>query len=197
MNNFWNERYAQQEYAYGIEPNAYFKSVIDLLSPGKILVPGAGEGRDAVYAAKLGWEVFAFDLSTEGRKKALQLAEKQGVAIRYDIFDAADLPYEGEKFDLIALVFFHLPEQIRPAFHRQLTTMLNENGLIALECFHPKQLQNTSGGPNQLSLLYTPEMLSRDFSGLQQIANAAHTIELNEGLYHVGKADVVRFLGRR
>ena len=74
---FWNERYAQKEYVYGKAPNAFFKSVIDQLKPGRLLVPGAGEGRDAVYAATLGWQVDAFDSSETGREKALSLAQEK------------------------------------------------------------------------------------------------------------------------
>ncbi len=51
MIDFWNARYASDAYAYGEQPNAYFKAVVDTLSPGRMLVPGAGEGRDAIYAA--------------------------------------------------------------------------------------------------------------------------------------------------
>ena len=39
--------------------------------PGRILLAGEGEGRNAVYAASLGWEVYAFDFSMVAKKKAL------------------------------------------------------------------------------------------------------------------------------
>ena len=77
----WNSRYSAEEYAYGEEPNAFIKQQLDNLIPGKILFPAEGEGRNAVYAAKLGWNVEAFDLSTEGREKALSLAAQNGVDI--------------------------------------------------------------------------------------------------------------------
>ncbi|MDA0985112.1 MAG: hypothetical protein O3C56_04825 [Bacteroidetes bacterium] len=54
MKDFWNERYASTEYVYGKEPNQYFKQILCSLSPGKILLPAEGEGRNAVYAASLG-----------------------------------------------------------------------------------------------------------------------------------------------
>ncbi len=51
MIDFWNARYASDAYAYGEQPNAYFKAVVNSLPPGRLLVPGAGEGSDAIYAA--------------------------------------------------------------------------------------------------------------------------------------------------
>ena len=63
MKEFWNARYNTESYAYGKNPNQYFKDQIGLLPPGKILLAAEGEGRNAVYAASLGWDVFAYDFS--------------------------------------------------------------------------------------------------------------------------------------
>jgi len=81
MTEFWNERYAAEEYAYGTEPNIFLKEILEQLTPGKILFPAEGEGRNAVFAAKLGWTVTAFDASTEGKRKAEMLASKNKVQI--------------------------------------------------------------------------------------------------------------------
>ena len=51
----WNDRYSKDEYAYGEEPNRYLKEQLEKLAVGKILFPAEGEGRNAVFAAKLGW----------------------------------------------------------------------------------------------------------------------------------------------
>ena len=75
MKNFWDERYKAKTYVYGKEPNQYFAEKLRELEPGKILLPAEGEGRNAVFAARQGWEVSAFDSSSEGRKKAFLLAE--------------------------------------------------------------------------------------------------------------------------
>jgi hypothetical protein len=44
---------------------------------GSILFPAEGEGRNAVFAAKLGWAVSAFDISNEGKNKGIKLAKKK------------------------------------------------------------------------------------------------------------------------
>ena len=76
MNNKWDESYNIEEYRYGETPNLFFKETIDKLPSGKILLPADGEGRNGVYAAKRGWTVDAFDQSSQGRDKALRLAQK-------------------------------------------------------------------------------------------------------------------------
>ena len=85
MKDFWNQRYAEEEYAYGTEPNAFFKAQLDQRTPGRLLLPAEGEGRNAVYAAKKGWEVVAFDQSDAGQKKALKLAKETLVKFRLNL----------------------------------------------------------------------------------------------------------------
>ena len=77
----WNDRYSATEFSYGIQPNNYLKEQLENLNAGTILFPAEGEGRNAVFAAKLGWTVSAFDISTEGKKKALQLSVTNKVTI--------------------------------------------------------------------------------------------------------------------
>lgn len=195
MMDFWDNRYSQAAYAYGIAPNAYFKSIIDKLPPGKILIPGAGEGRDAVYAARMGWEVHAFDQSVEGKNKASRLSSNAGVYIDYDVLDVRDF-HSQDHYDLVALVYFHLPPLLRKEFHRKVVSMLNPGGHVVLEAFNPNQIGNPSGGPTDVSLLMTSSGLREEFIGLHELENLELKTELNEGLYHVGPADIVRFHGQ-
>lgn len=48
----------------------------------KLIDLGCGEGRNAVYFAKHGFEVVAMDLSAVGLEKTRQYAEKEGVCIK-------------------------------------------------------------------------------------------------------------------
>ena len=111
----WNDRYNQKEYAYGERPNNYLKEQLEKLKAGTILFPAEGEGRNAVFAAKLGWSVSAFDISIEGRKKAIQLAELNDVTIDYKVGELGELNYGKDQFDAIALIYAHFPAVIKSA----------------------------------------------------------------------------------
>jgi 2-polyprenyl-3-methyl-5-hydroxy-6-metoxy-1,4-benzoquinol methylase len=91
MKEFWDKRYAETGFAYGALPNEFLKEQLQNFSAGKILFVCEGEGRNAVYAAKQNWNVEAFDLSAEGKKKALQLAEQNNVAINYQVQEATTI----------------------------------------------------------------------------------------------------------
>jgi len=69
MKNQWDNRYSTEEYVYGTEPNEFFCECMKMLEPGKLLLPGEGEGRNATWAAQMSWVVDAFDQSTAGQKK--------------------------------------------------------------------------------------------------------------------------------
>lgn len=194
---FWDKRFSAPEYAYGKEPNSFFRAEIDKLKPGRILIPGAGEGRDAVYAATKGWEVYCLDLSKEGRTKAFKLADEKGVKIAYDCKNIAEATYSEEYFDAVGAVFFHLPEDVRKVFYASALKWLKPGGHYISELFTPAQLRNTSGGPRDLSLLATAKDLERELGMLDILTNEETETILDEGSYHQGVANVVRFTGRK
>ena len=142
MKQMWEERYGRDEYAYGEEPNAFFKACLDRLpAPGRLLLPGEGEGRNAVYAARQGWTVHAFDFSAAGREKALRLADRYGVHIDYEVADYETAHLEPESFDAVALIFTHMHERIRRTVHRKLVSALKPGGHLFLEAYSPEQLR--------------------------------------------------------
>ena len=113
MKEFWDKRYADQEMAYGKEPNVFFASEVLKLNAGKILLPAEGEGRNAVHSAKLGWQVSAFDISKKGKQKAEKLALNNKVTIEYFVGGFDEINYKKESFDCIVLIFAHFPSHLK------------------------------------------------------------------------------------
>ncbi|MCS6985645.1 MAG: methyltransferase domain-containing protein [Leptospiraceae bacterium] len=194
---FWNKRYDTEEYIYGEKPNAYFAEKLPLLKPGKILLPAEGEGRNAVYAASLGWEVFAFDQSQVAQRKAWLLAQKNQVKIRYEIAFLEEMPYSGERFEAIGLFFVHLPPLLRKRFHQKLEHFLQSNGYLILEAFGKRQLQYSSGGPREISYLFSPEELIEDFSYLEILELRDEIRLLDEGSAHQGEAHLISLFAKK
>lgn len=197
MKTIWNERYQQENYQYGIKPNDFFAKELSKIKSGRILVPGAGEGRDAVYAAKLGWEVHAFDLSEQGEAKANRLASAEKVRIHYKVADAVNVKFPLESFDVIALTFFHLPIEIRLPFYKQCISWLKPGGKIIMEGFNKRQLGLSSGGAKQLEWLFSSAEIATEFPGLTININEELQRNLDEGPLHQGKAEVNQFIGQK
>ncbi|MDC6362693.1 MULTISPECIES: class I SAM-dependent methyltransferase [Flavobacteriaceae] len=198
----WDARYSNTAYAFGEKPNEYLREQLEKLQPGSILFAAEGEGRNAVYAAKLGWTVSAFDISTEGRKKALQLAEKNKVYLNYEVGQLPDLAYTEGQFDAIVLIYAHFPASIKSTYHKLLSAYLRKGGTVIFEAFGKKHLPYREktpkvGGPRDLESLFSMEELLQDFTDYEIIELVEKEVELNEGLYHSGTGSVVRFVGRK
>lgn len=198
----WDTRYANNEYAFGKQPNLYFKEQLLRLNAGNILLPAEGEGRNAVFAAQLGWTVSAFDISTEGKNKAQQLATANNVAVDYQIGELAQLNYRAEQFDVIALIYAHFPATIKSEYHKLLNQYLRKGGTVIFEAFSKKHIEyrvknEKVGGPKDLESLFSMEELQSDFKNYEILELAEMEIELSEGLYHNGKGSVIRFTGRK
>ncbi|MGN7812639.1 class I SAM-dependent methyltransferase [Flavobacterium sp. 22076] len=206
MNNTWtqrwDDRYKNEEFAYGEEPNNYLKEQIEKLEIGTILFPAEGEGRNAIFAAKLGWEVYAFDISEEGRNKALLLAEKNNVSIDYQIGELETLDFHTAQFNAIALIYAHFPASIKSEIHTQLDKLLKKDGIIIFEAFSKKHLEYVTknekvGGPKDIESLLSIEEIKADFPNYEIIELEEKEIELSEGLFHNGTGSVIRFVGRK
>jgi hypothetical protein len=202
MKEFWDQKYGQEAYAYGESPNEFFKKSLEGLTPGKILMPADGEGRNGVYAATLGWQVDAFDLSHEGRRKAEALAGKHNVKINYVVGECAEVSYPKDTFDAIALIYAHFPAAIKSACHRQLMNYLKPGGIIIFEAYSKQQInyQRTNpraGGPKDVDSLFDLKEIRNDFWDVDFKDLNEEEVELQEGEYHSGKGMVIRFLGRK
>jgi SAM-dependent methyltransferase len=198
----WDERYSQSEFAYGEQPNSYLREQLEKLTPEKILFPAEGEGRNAVFAAKLGWEVSAFDISNEGQKKALRLAEANNVTINYQVGELQMLNYKEGQFDAIALIYAHFPAGIKSQLHKMLDGYVCKGGTIIFEAFSKNHLDYLAknpnvGGPKDIESLFSVEEIKADFDNYEIIVLEEKVIELNEGLYHNGEGAVIRFVGRK
>ena len=191
---FWNQRFGNEEYIYGTEPNKFFKEQIDKLKPGSILLPAEGEGRNAIYAASLGLDVFAFDISEKGKEKALGLAAENQVGIHYKISDV--LEFQSDiKFDAIGFCYAHFPAEIRNQAHLHLMKFLKPDGIVIFEAFAKAQLGNASGGPKNKEMLFSVDEIKDEFAELEFQLLKEETIELSEGNHHQGIAQVIRFVG--
>jgi 2-polyprenyl-3-methyl-5-hydroxy-6-metoxy-1,4-benzoquinol methylase len=198
----WNERYSKEDFAYGIHPNNYLKENLKKLTSGTILFPAEGEGRNAVYAAQLGWTVSAFDISSEGQKKALLLAETNKVRIDYQVGELQAMNYQAEQFDAIALIYAHFPAKIKSAYHNQLNNYLKKDGAIIFEAFSKNHLDYIAknekvGGPKDIASLFSIEEIKHDFPNYEFEELIEMEIELKEGSFHNGLGSVIRFVGRK
>lgn len=167
------------------------------MKAGSLLLPGEGEGRNAVYAAKLGWDVTAVDFSVAAQVKANKLALEHNVEINYILKSLDEAELEEESFDAAAIIYLQLEQDKISRLFDKVFKSLKPGGTIIFECFSEKQLGKASGGPKTLARLYTiPQVRS-----LLESATVSYLqeeeVSLKEGEYRSGRAMVIRALAKK
>ncbi len=195
MNEFWDIRYSSDEFVYGVEPNEFFKSEIDKLTPGKLLALAEGEGRNGIYAAGLGWGVDAVDFSAVAKEKALKLAAEKNLQINYTIANLGDFLPPADTYDAVSIIFMHLNAELSKVVHKRAADSLKKGGRIIMEVYAKEQLGKDSGGPQNYDMLYSPEEIEENFKGLNTAKLSKEYVHLNESKYHIGEAVVIRYVG--
>jgi len=188
----WNQKFDGDEYMYTKEPNSFLKENIDKLNGTKeILFLGEGEGRNAIYAAKLGHNVTALDASDVGIAKTQRLAQENAVNVSTICEDLELHTIEGS-YDFVMSSYMHVAEPLRTKAFQNAMDVLEDGGIFVGEFFSQKQMKRDSGGPKNLDFLYSLDSLQEIFKKYNIELLEEFEIELDEGKHHSGVADVIR-----
>jgi SAM-dependent methyltransferase len=189
---FWDERYAGETYAYGREPNDFLRQEASRIPPGRVLCLAEGEGRNAVFLARLGHAVTAVDISAEGLRKAARLAEEHGVTLELVQADLATYEPEPAAFSAVVAMWAHLPPAVRRRVHGWVARALAPGGCFLLEAYSPRQLPLGTGGPRDAAMLMTLESLREELAGLDLVIARDVDREVHEGACHGGPSATVQ-----
>ena len=165
----WDARYAAADRVWSAEPNRWAVEVLGDLPPGTALDLGTGEGRHAVWLARLGWRVTAVDFSGEAIRKArtLQQAHLPEARIDWRQADVVTDPPPAAAFDAVLLMFLHLPRPQHRTLLRGAARALAPGGTLLLVGHDLANLTDGRGGPQDPDVLFTAEDLLADLEGLE------------------------------
>lgn len=195
--DFWNEKFANTEYAYGTEPNDFLVSAVTKLKRGATLSLAEGEGRNAVWLAQQGFTVSAIEQSEKGVGKTLRLALQRGVIVMAERGELETFHIQPNSWDLVVSIFAHTPQDLRRKLHRQVVAGLKPGGVFVLEAYTPAQIANNTGGPKDAALMPTAELLRSELAGLVFDHIEEVEREVVEGSLHTGTAHVVQVVAHR
>lgn len=138
----YEEVYKTEEYYWGVTPSMTCLKILELLPPSrhlKLLDIGCGEGKDAVFFAKNGYDVTAFDISDAGLKKTEQLAKN--FAVNINVFKADILDFRlDERFDILysSGVFHYIKPELRSEIISNYMEYTNSQGINTINVFVKK-----------------------------------------------------------
>lgn len=163
----WDERYGTEELIWKAEPNRFLVEELNALVPGKALDVACGEGRNAVWLASKGWRVTGADFSRAGLAKAQRLATDRGVEVTWVEADVVEWRPPAASFDLVVVMYLHLPAEQRRRALAHAAAALVPGGVLLVVGHDTSNLLKGTGGPQDPAVLFTPEEIVEDLSGLQ------------------------------
>lgn len=128
----WDRLFSQPGYIFGTEPIPLLRENLSLLRPGKALVLAMGEGRNAVYLARHGFEVTGIDISEVAADKCRQLAAAHGVEIEIIVADLRDYEFPEASYELITNLYFP-----QPSLLPRIKKALKPGGILVYEQWLP------------------------------------------------------------
>jgi SAM-dependent methyltransferase len=158
----WDERYAASELVWSAGPNRFVAAEVADLPPGRALDLAAGEGRNAIWLARRGWEVTASDFSQVALDKGRRLAGD--TAVRWVRADATAWD-ERAAYDLVVVAYLQLPATERTAAVRAAYHALWPGGTLLVVAHDSTNLTEGTGGPQDATVLYTAEDVLADLDG--------------------------------
>jgi tellurite methyltransferase len=169
----WDREYEKtpDSYVWGTTPSSFaVELAAGIVSGGRVLDLGCGEGRDSVFFASEGFEVTGLEASRAGLRKAERLAAERGVRVRWVESALPDVPSLGE-FDLVYSCgsIHYVPRRDRAQLFRRLREITAPGGRHAHIVFTDRWIYAERGevieyfGPGELARFFTPgEVLRRE-----------------------------------
>jgi SAM-dependent methyltransferase len=140
----WNKIYENPGYIFGTEPIPFLVENLPLVRRGKALELAMGEGRNAVYLARQGFQVTGVDISEVAAEKCRRLAARHNVQIEIVIADLRDYNIPPNTYDLITNLYFPQPDLIP-----KIKAGLKPGGFILYEQWRP--VRRGQGFPGESS----------------------------------------------
>lgn len=197
MRQRWDERYADDEFMFGTEPNDFLREQFRAIPPGRVLCLADGEGRNGVFLAQQGYDVTSVDLSPVGLAKARRLAEAKGVTIDTVAADLDQYALGSDRWSGIVWMYLHPFIDLRTKLFRAATKALTPGGVFLLEAYTPEQLARGTGGPSDASQMPTLAEIEAGLAGLTFEIGREIERDVIEGAGHFGLASVVQVVARR
>ncbi len=158
----WNQIFSDPQPTFNTRPNAFLVEMVRGKQPGRALDIGMGQGRNAVYLARQGWEVTGVDISAVGIEFARKRAAEAGVKIETVLTRFQDFDVGVSRWDLIVGMYMHGLVTTQAA---RIIQGLKPDGMLVVEGFHRDVMRDSP--ERRIPLGYSTNALLEPFKGLR------------------------------
>jgi len=158
----WNRRWEERTHHCADDPVDVLAAEVAGLPPGRALDLGCGAGRAAVWLAERGWSVTGVDFSDV----AISIAREHGPDVDWVLADLREYDPEPEGFDLVLVLFVHLPPGERRTLLTRAAAALTPDGTIVVLGHDLTNIGTGAPGPSAPEVLHTPDGVAAELAGL-------------------------------
>jgi SAM-dependent methyltransferase len=177
----WNERYREAELVWGSEPNLFVRQQCQRLPAGHAVDLGCGEGRNALWLARLGWHVLGIDSSDVAIERARGLTEREpsevAERLEWRVGDVTTDTGDPESADLVVICYVHLPPVGTHQLLVSAARSLRPGGHVVVVGHDARNLTDGVGGPQDASVLHVPVHLATVLATEGLVVQLAETVD--------------------
>ncbi|MDH5753756.1 MAG: class I SAM-dependent methyltransferase [Candidatus Bathyarchaeota archaeon] len=133
----WEEAYRSVESLWGLKPDHILLEYASLIPKGNVLDLGIGEGRNALFFAKMGYEVEGVDISRAAVERCIERAKKANLKVKAEVRDLKEVDVPQGRYSLIivawVLNFFKKTEAEQ--IMRRIKNGLKKDGFVYIGIF--------------------------------------------------------------
>lgn len=155
----WDQRYGTSELMWSAGPNQFVEEYCSDLTPGRALDVAGGEGRNAIWLARRGWDTVVSDFSQVALDKGAHVVAGENLAIEWRCDDVTAVRYEPRGYDLVLVCYLQLPHDALAAAIERAASAVAEGGRMFVVAHALENLRSGTGGPSDPAVLQTPEQL--------------------------------------
>ena len=158
--DLWEKRYGEAQSVWGWAPNRFVAEVLGPLPPGRALDLAAGEGRNALWLADLGWRATAVDFAENALARGRAQAAEHGLDVEWINADALEYEPEAGAYDAVVIAYLHLGSEGLGTVLHHATKALAPGGTLVVVGHDVTNIADGVGGPQDPAILLTPDLVT-------------------------------------
>lgn len=165
--DLWEKRYGEAQSVWGWAPNRFVAEVLGPLPPGRALDLAAGEGRNALWLADLGWRATAVDFAENALARGRAQAAEHGLDIEWVHADVLEYEPEAGAYDAVVIAYLHLGAERLGTVVRTAARALAPGGTLVVVGHDVTNIADGVGGPQDPAILLTPDLVTGQLKQLE------------------------------